>query len=98
MGWKLSDGSLEKYSPAEQKLFQLLTKTSAPISSTKLVGLFYNGKRMPVHGRTSMNVSLKRLMQKIDQNKEPFRLVREPSSSGRALDWCIKSRVRGKRQ
>jgi hypothetical protein len=94
MDWRLSDGKLEKYSPAEQKLFQLLRRTNDPINSTTLMELYYNGRRQPVHGRTAMNVSLKRLMQKVDQNKEPFKIVRSKRQGGEPITWQIRTRTR----
>jgi hypothetical protein len=91
MDLRLSEGKVEKYSPAEQKLFQLLLKNGDPISSTELMGQFYDGRRKPVHGRTSMNVSLKRLMLKVQQNKEAFRIVRQKRKGMGPIQWQIRA-------
>lgn len=90
MDWRLSKG-VEKYSPAERKLFGLLPKDGTFISSTKLMDLYYNGRRTPVHGRTAMNVSLKRLMQKVQQNREPFRVVRSKRKGTTPIEWQLRA-------
>lgn len=93
MDWTLSEGKTEKYSPAEQRLFRLLPKSGKAISSTKLVDLFYNGD-MPVNGRTAMNISLKRLMLKIERNKEPFNVLRTERQGQQPIEWKIQRKPR----
>jgi len=79
------------YSPAELRLFKLLPKDRKPISSTDLMVKFYDGRRMPLHGRTAMNVSLKRLQDKLQRNKEPFRLVRTKRHGLQPIMWYVRS-------
>jgi hypothetical protein len=92
MDWRLSEGGKEKYSPAEQKLFRLLPKNGNAIDSGKLMDKFYGGDEMPVHGRTAMNVSLKRLMLKVQRNKEAFRIVRSERQGQQPIQWQVRPR------
>jgi hypothetical protein len=91
--FRLSEG-IEKYSPNEEKLFKLLPKNGKSINSTELMDKFYNGKlkSMPVNGRTSMNVSLKRLMLKVRRNGEPFAVVRSKRKGQGPIEWSVQAR------
>lgn len=96
MDWRLDkEPRAEKYSPTETKLFYLLPQNGTAISSSALVDLLYDDKKSrPVHGRTAMNVSLKRLTEKTDRNKEPFKIVRKRRQGIRAIEWQVMRRGR----
>jgi len=92
-------GKVERYSPAEVRLFELLNKSGKPISSTDLMEKFFKGRKekdIPVNGRTSMNVSLKRLMLKLDRNREPYQVV-QVRTKGLAIQWLIQPRQKRQR-
>jgi hypothetical protein len=87
---KLNNTGIERYSPAERGLFQLLPKNDEPVTSTALMEEFYKGRRVPVNGRTVMNISLKRLADKAKHNKEPFQVIRSKQKGLRALKWHVR--------
>jgi hypothetical protein len=87
----LSNDGIERYSPSEQLLFRLLPKNTKPITSTALMAKFFDGRRMSVHGRTVMNVSLTRLKLKVEQNKEQFRIVRSRRRGSKPVEWHVRS-------
>jgi hypothetical protein len=87
---RLNNTGIERYSPAERVLFKLLPKKGEPITSTALMEKFYKGRRVPVNGRTVMNVFLQRLHAKVKHNKEPFRVVRSRRKGIKTIDWCVR--------
>ena len=62
------------YSPKEHALFQLLPQNGKPVTTTELLEKFYKGRRIPVSGRSAINVFLKRLQAKVEYNREPFQV------------------------
>ena len=88
---RLNNTGIERYSPAERVLFRLLPKKGEPITSTALMEKFYKGRRLSVNARAAMNVTLKRLHDKVEHNREPFRVVRSRRKGIKTLDWCVRS-------
>ena len=90
----LTNNGIERYSPSERALFTLLPKNGEPVTSTVLLKQLYNGRRMRVNARLIMNVHLKRLMNKVKHNREPFRVMRSKGSQPKLGRPPIAWRVR----
>lgn len=80
-----SNGTGERYSDREIRVFAQLPKDGSPIESSEIAKKYYNGK-LPPHGQASIIGALSALTAKVIRNKEPFRIMK----SKRSGPWPIK--------
>jgi hypothetical protein len=89
MVFLLSDDGVERYSPSERKLFNLLPQNGKSATSLELTEAFYNGQSMPVNGPTIVRIFLIRLQSKVARNREKFRIA-STKRRGARTQWCFK--------
>jgi hypothetical protein len=77
--------SIRRYSPLEQRIFALLPRDGSKVSTEWLAHKIY-GKRIPMHGRVTITGTLRALVQKAEQNKEPFRICRSEAAGPYPLE------------
>jgi hypothetical protein len=74
-----------KYSPREKALFKGLPKDGKHTTTQKLVKAVYKNSP-PFHARTAVLVILRRLINKIEFNKEPFRIARTDGYGSKPIE------------
>lgn len=75
-----------KYSSMEAKLLGLLPKRGRSISSSDLAEVYYNG-RAPHNARGSVRSVMESLIRKIDDNKEPFAILKTDRSGPYPVEY-----------
>jgi hypothetical protein len=90
MGYKLKDNPSVRYNYSDKRMFSLLSLE--PKTTTDLAKEFYRGsdRRFP---RISARQILMNLMERIEINKEPFRIISSGRSGPNPMDWQLVPRV-----
>ncbi len=91
------NGGTRHYSSNEKMLFDLVPKNGARITSNELVRLRKAARRWPIaNPRNSVISAMRSLMEKIDANKEAFRLRQSPQLGPYPSEYWIENRNRAK--
>ena len=80
-----------KYSPKEKALFKGLPKDGKHTTTQKLVKAVYKDNP-PFHARTAVLVILRRLIDKVNFNNEPFQIMRTDSSGSLPIEVWLEAR------
>ena len=76
-----------RYSPREKALFKGLPKDGKHVTTEKLVKAVYkDDPDPPFHARTAVLVILRRLIEKVEFNKEPFKIMRTDASGSAPIE------------
>lgn len=76
MELELRGTTFKNYSERQQRMFSILKSLNGEkIDTETLTRKFYKGK-IPLHGRTIVSGLVNSLIEKVDYNKEPFRVRR----------------------
>lgn len=93
MPWSLKASGV-RYSKKEQTLFKLLPQDGKRITSVKLLkGLARkaNGS-LPFHARTSLVGAMRSLIEKVDRNREPFRVKKSDRAGPNPIEFWLEGR------
>src|SRR5262245_5339364 len=80
-----------RYSPKEKALFKGLPKDGKHVTTQKLVKHVYKDNP-PFHARTAVLVILRRLIQKVEFNNEPFCIKRTDASGNAQIEVWLEKR------
>ena len=89
---KLKKAEFVRYSPMEQKLFELLrSKRGRPVTTEWLTLQLYAhmGREPPLSARIILTGVLRSLIKKAKINKEPFTIVRTPAQGPHSINVSI---------
>lgn len=89
------------YSPSEERIFALLPFASkwtegddvwdGAIDTEKLTRKYYKNKKIPMNGRVIVAGTLRKLMKKVESNKEPYHIRRTPRAGPHSIAvWVVK--------
>jgi hypothetical protein len=102
MGFELTKFPAHRYTMMESHLFDVLPKNGKKVTSADMVE-----KRMEMgdwdvaHPRKNITTVMQRLLEKIDDNKEPFRIAKAGKEAGHhTVEYWLEERapVRKKRK
>jgi len=91
MGYKLKDNPKVHYNYNDRRLFSLLGLT--PKTTTDLAKEFYRGTEQPRYPRIQVRQLCMSLMEKIEANKEPFRVIFSGRQGPNPMEWQLVPRV-----
>lgn len=91
MDFRLSEDGKVRYSPMERRIFTMLN--SKPASSIELTSRYY-GRAIPFNGRNIMGATLRRLSDKVNFNRERFKVVRSRRAGQKPIKWHVATRSR----
>ena len=81
---------LRKYNDNELLLLTFVPKGGKAITSAELVKLRKKARRWTIaHPRNAMSVTMRRLIAKIKQNQEPYRLCKTPRNGPTLTKYWI---------
>ena len=87
---KASFKEYQNYSKSEQKLFDLMPKDGVKISSIDLTEKRRKKWKWNIeHGRNAVSVTMGSLMRKIDNNREPFILLKSEQKGPYPLEFWL---------
>jgi hypothetical protein len=91
MSYKLSTDKRYQYSALERRAFALLS--SEPRNTIDLVEAFYpKGKERPLFPRETVTYHLSALMRKLDNNNEPFCIIKSKRRGSVPIEWHLAPR------
>jgi hypothetical protein len=87
----LSSGVKYRYSEKEKQMFEFLSKK--PIDSATLVQAFYAKHRgnKPVNAAVALNGTMRSLMNKVEMNKEKFRIHKSDRRGPHPVEYWIEA-------
>lgn len=89
---KDGDEKFRHYSPSEQKLFKLLPKDGSRIASDVLTQLRKKKYKWDIeHMRNAVSVTMASLMNKIDENHEPFILLKTAQKGPYPVEFWLEA-------
>lgn len=80
MTFELKGNPPYPYSPGEQEVFRLLVRKMKGRTTKELTELFYRDRKRPYNDRKSVVGFARSLQDKVERNKEPFRILSTPRS------------------
>ena len=63
------------YSRSENRMLEILQRQKRPITTIDMIDLFYKGRIQPLNARSSVYGIARSLQNKVDINKERFRIA-----------------------
>ena len=93
MPWSLKDDGI-RYSKKERKLFSLLPQDGSRVDTHKLLkGLARKANGIvPFHARTSLVGAMRSLIEKVDLNKEKFKVCKSERSGPNPSEFWVERR------
>jgi hypothetical protein len=97
LGFTLSKDPKVRYSPAEEKVFEIISAYKKPVT-TKVVIQDYFGPfgEVPYHAKDITGSNIRSLRRKVSVNQEPFNIERV-KVPGKPVGWTLKKRAIAKR-
>ena len=77
------------YSPAEVRVFEILYRAGAPMTSEQLLPKVYRGDDRPYHARIVVNSTVHRLAEKLDINREAYKIKRVKRKGARLIETAL---------
>lgn len=87
-----SDGRHLRYSPRERRFFALLPKDGKAINTKKLIERYYKDDELPGHPHANIIDMAGSLIEKIEKNKEPFRVKRTDRRGPHPIEFWVERR------
>jgi hypothetical protein len=77
------------YSPTETRVFDALAAAGAPMTSEQLLPKVYRGGDRPYHARIIVNSTVHRLADKMNANREPYKIKRVKRKGARLIETAL---------
>jgi hypothetical protein len=77
------------YSPTEARVFSILATAGSPMTSEQLLPKVYRGDDRPYHARIVVNSTIVRLADKMDANREPYKIKRVKRKGARLIETSL---------
>ena len=88
---KLKEINTIRYSPMEQRLFQLLPTNGRTMKTSELAQKFYGTTKLPFGGQNVVTGCLRSLAAKVKHNREPFLIMRSARTGPTPTEVWIES-------
>jgi hypothetical protein len=76
------------YSPTEERVFAALAKAKTPLTSDQLIPKVYRDDR-PHYVRIILNTAVRRLAEKMDAKREPYKIKRTKRKGARLIETAL---------
>jgi predicted transcriptional regulator len=77
------------YSPTEVRVFNALVKAESPMTSDQLLPKIYRAGDRPYHARIVVNSTVHRLAEKMDINREAYKIKRVKRKGARLIETAL---------
>jgi hypothetical protein len=77
------------YSPTEERVFKILAAAGSPMTSEQLLPKVYRGDDRPYHARIVVNSTVHRLAEKMDINREAYKIKRTKRKGARLIETAL---------
>ena len=77
------------YSPTEARVFSILAAAGVPMTSEQLLPKVYRGGDRPYHARIIVNSTIHRLADKMDANREAYKIKRVKRKGARLIETAL---------
>jgi len=80
-----SDG----YSPTELRVFKALATAKTVLTSEDLLPKVYGGRDRPYHAKIMLNAAVRHLADKMNANREPYKIKRAKRKGARLIETAL---------
>jgi hypothetical protein len=82
-----------KYSPLELRILSVIPKDGRKINTVEITNIVYKTNKRPRYARQSVLIAVNSLIEKSDEKKEKWEIIKSKPSSGRPVYFSIEDRL-----